>query len=514
MILKGKLRLKHKYFKHILLYAVIVIIPSLLVSAWIFHNQYERLQNKVHEETKWLLTFHKNHIDRFIGETVAGLEMLAKFVNTEKYDGEKIQSILEKTEQQDQRFSWISLADSKGNVIVSSSQLTDQVNLLNKKYFQTTLITKQTTISEAYHDKITGNYIVTVATPVVNESGDVVSILLASLRLDYIKNIMNVLTPELYIQVTEGGNNILFETKEGFHKKLSPEVEINLEKINWKIKAKPDRIHSKQIIETVSIYILLTIIVSHIIFLLLKYYMLKRQTRLERIQNEAQKLELIGMLAAGTAHEIRNPLTGIKGLIQLLREKYHDEKDLFYFSVIEKEIQRINEIVNEFLVLGKPTVTKYEIHDINEILQELHPLIYSEANLHHVHYVNQLNPEPLFVTCTKDHFKQVVLNLTKNAVESMEPGGILTITTSKLMDQCKIVITDTGSGIPEELLDKIFQPFFTMKKSGTGLGLVICQRILKMYNGTIHIKSKVNKGTNVEILLPLQQNKMKKVDIS
>jgi two-component system, sporulation sensor kinase D len=141
-------------------------------------------------------------------------------------------------------------------------------------------------------------------------------------------------------------------------------------------------------------------------------------------------------------------------------------------------------------------------------------LIYSEANLHHVHYVNQLYPEPLFVTCTKDHIKQVVLNLTKNAVESMEPGGILTITTSKLMDQCKIVITDTGSGIPEELLDKIFQPFFTMKKSGTGLGLVICQRILKMYNGTIHIKSKVNKGTNVEILLPLQQNKMKKVDIS
>jgi two-component system, sporulation sensor kinase D len=497
-----------------LLYTVIVIIPSLLVSSWIFHIQYERLQNKAYQETKWLLTFHKNHIDRFIGETIAGLEMLAIVVNTEKNDDEKIQTILEKTKQKDLRFSEITLADTRGNVIVSSSQLTDHMNLLNKKYFQTTLITKQTTISEAYHDKMTEKYIVTVATPVINEGGDVKSILLASLRLDYIKNIMKVLTPELYIQVAEGGNNVLFETKEGFKNKFSPEVETNLEKINWTIKAKPSPINTKQIIETVSIHILLTIIASHIIFLLLKYFMLKRQTRLERKEYEAQKLELIGMLAASTAHEIRNPLTGIKGLIQLLREKYHDEKDLFYFSVIEKEIQRINEIVSEFLVLGKPTAPKHEVHDIHEILRELNPLIHSEAHLHNVHYILHLYSEPLFVTCTKDHMKQVVLNLTKNAIESMEPGGKLTITTTKQKNQCKIIIADTGSGIPDELLTKIFHPFFTMKKSGTGLGLVICQRIINMYNGTIHIKSKVNKGTNVEILLPLQQNNMKKVDIS
>lgn len=150
--------------------------------------------------------------------------------------------------------------------------------------------------------------------------------------------------------------------------------------------------------------------------------MLKRQTKLERVQIEAQKLELIGTLAAGIAHEIRNPLTGIKGLVQLLSEKYQDQTDRFYFSVINKEIARINQIVSEFLILGKPTVQKMSYTDIRDIIVDLNPLIYSEANLYNVQYEYSLPDEPAILYCTVDQMKQVLLNLTKNALEAMKDG--------------------------------------------------------------------------------------------
>jgi two-component system, sporulation sensor kinase D len=233
--------------------------------------------------------------------------------------------------------------------------------------------------------------------------------------------------------------------------------------------------------------------------------MLKRQTRLERVQIEAQKLELIGTLAAGIAHEIRNPLTGIKGLVQLLSEKYNDPNDHFYFSVINKEIGRINQIVSEFLILGKPTVQKMTYTDIRDVIYDVNPLIYSEANLYNVQYEYTLPEDPMILRCTVDQMKQVILNLTKNALEAMQDGGILRLTVTKANGSCLITITDNGAGIPQENLEKLFTPFFTSKENGTGLGLVVCKRIIESFGGEISIESKLKIGTKVRITLPLQE---------
>jgi two-component system, sporulation sensor kinase D len=212
-------------------------------------------------------------------------------------------------------------------------------------------------------------------------------------------------------------------------------------------------------------------------------------------------------LAASTAHEIRNPLTGIKGLIQLLSEKYTNAQDQYYFSVINDEISRINEIVSEFLILGKPTAQKTETLDLRNIIKDLVPLIISEANLHNVHFQSSLPDEPVMVNCTKDQMKQVILNITKNAFESMENGGELTIKLNRLPTKCQLKIIDTGSGIPDSEIVKIFNPFYTSKDTGTGLGLVVCRRILQSSGGEIFITSKENKGTQVDIFLPLNANK-------
>ena len=183
-----------------------------------------------------------------------------------------------------------------------------------------------------------------------------------------------------------------------------------------------------------------------ILFLLAQYMLLKRQTKLERQQNELQKIELVGTFAASTAHEIRNPLTGIKGLVALLKEKYKDEQDQFYFSVIEQEIERINEIVSEFLILGKPTAIIEQTYDVRTILNEVALIIQSEANLHNIVFHLHLPDHPVHIRCSKDHMKQVVLNITKNAIEAMTSNDTLTIVvkTMKHTHNCILQILEKG----------------------------------------------------------------------
>src|SRR5262249_3042484 len=148
-------------------------------------------------------------------------------------------------------------------------------------------------------------------------------------------------------------------------------------------------------------------------------------------QMEIHKLELIGNLAASTAHEIRNPLTGIKGLVKLLSEDYRDEKAQAYFEVIQLEIDRINAIVGELLVLGKPTAYTLKTYNAKEIVAEIEPIIHSEANFTNVEFSIHYHSEYLPVSCIKDQLKQVILNLAKNSLQAMPNGGRLSINLEK-----------------------------------------------------------------------------------
>ncbi len=276
-----------------------------------------------------------------------------------------------------------------------------------------------------------------------------------------------------------------------------------LDDINWNINVYPKPVELNELTKSVLLPMSSIAVLLNILFILVQYYLLKRKTQLERAQNEAQKLELIGTLAASTAHEIRNPLTGISGFIQLLQKKYKSEEDQLYFSIIEQEIKRINQIVSEFLVLGKPTAERLEVNSLQDILDEIMPIIYSEGNLYNVEVnVEILVNRPLKVNCTKDHIKQVILNVAKNALESMQEGGRLSIYLEARDHKAVIKVADNGMGISEDMLEHIFLPFVTSKEKGTGLGLVVCKRIMLMYGGSIDIQSEVDKGTEVTITLP------------
>jgi two-component system, sporulation sensor kinase D len=501
--------MNQKWVRNLILYTLIVIIPSCIGIFYFVHAKYSELVNENISETKKMVELHKNHIEQFIGETITSLEMLSLVLSNEKdflSDKSYIKDILVKTYYKDPRFFGIYLTSSTGELITGTKKVPEGEAIFYRDYFQNALKMKKTSISETYYNGDTDQFIVTIASPVFQHDNEVRAFVVADVRLDYIENIIKLVNPDLSLKIYDINHTVIAQTKPREKQKDEDfTVRSYLNNVPWAIAAEPLPLNYQKLISLSTVYILLILVFTHIIFLFIKYILLKRQTAYERMQNEAQKLELVGTLAASTAHEIRNPLTGIKGFIHLLSEKYRDDESQLYFSVIQKEINRINQIVSEFLVLGKPTVQKFERYDLREIIKELSPIIDSQAHLHNVVYQTIIDPTPFMVLCSKDHIKQVILNLTKNALEAMPIGGVLTVSLSKENDVCKLEISDTGQGIPEEALSKIFTPFFTMKDTGTGLGLVVCQRIIHMHKGRIEIRSKVNEGTVVTIFLPINK---------
>ncbi|WP_078409224.1 ATP-binding protein [Priestia abyssalis] len=489
--------------KTIQLYLLIVLLPSVIISGIWTQFRIHQLEAERMADAQQLASFHKNYLDRFIGETVTSIETIALTSNPKKESHQYIESILAKAHHNDLRLSGLYFCDIKGNMLFGSHPLQKQVNVYDRDFFQSVLETKLTTISNAYYGRLTGRYIVTIATPVLDSNNHIQAILLAVLRLNYLASVMTELTPETDIQVFDRNRVNILEFGKTVHVPAVRKAETYLDRIPWSVAVAAQPISTLTIATILIISLISSSITTSILFLVLKIWLLKRQSLKERIQTEAQKIELVGTLAASTAHEIRNPLTGIKGLITLLSEKHQDEEDQYYFSVIQTEINRINQIVSEFLVLGKPTAEHRQNHNISEIIKELQPIIESESHLHNVEFIVSLPLKPLLIHCTKDQVKQVLLNLTKNALDSMPRGGNLTLSVIAQNNECIIKVKDTGEGIPKERLHKIFHPFYTSKDTGTGLGLVVCKRIIEMYDGTISIDSIVKKGTEVTIHLPL-----------
>jgi two-component system sporulation sensor kinase A len=217
----------------------------------------------------------------------------------------------------------------------------------------------------------------------------------------------------------------------------------------------------------------------------------------------SEKLSVVGQLAAGVAHEIRNPLTALKGFTQLLHRTSHDNRK--YYEIMLTELERINYIVGEFMVLSKPhNRQQFKEHDIHQILNSIIPILESQAILHNVMIrVESLSELPL-VKCDDNQIKQVLINLMKNAIEAMPGGGVITVRYEKDVPKRELIvyIEDQGEGIPLELLDRLGEPFLTTKEKGTGLGLMVCFKIIQAHDGLMSVSSQPGQGTSVKITLP------------
>jgi PAS domain S-box-containing protein len=213
---------------------------------------------------------------------------------------------------------------------------------------------------------------------------------------------------------------------------------------------------------------------------------------LERLLQISELNSALGQLAAGAAHEIRNPLTSIQGFVQLLgemTEKHGLIKGKEYVNLILTELTRINHLVTEMLWLQKPKEDKQELFNVLTLINEILPLIKMEANLKSIQVITDLDLEIMNIEAKPNLLKQVLLNLCKNGIEAMNEGGSLHISVFLEDDWISICIKDTGPGIPVEIEQQIFNPFFTTKPNGNGLGLFISRQIIYETGGTLSLTS-------------------------
>jgi signal transduction histidine kinase len=213
-----------------------------------------------------------------------------------------------------------------------------------------------------------------------------------------------------------------------------------------------------------------------------------RRKQMEKEMGRLDRLNLIGEMAAGLGHEIRNPMTTIRGFLQIIaeKEKYVQERE--FFDLMISELDRANSIITEFLSLAKNKAVDLKEHSLNVIIESLYPLLQAEAMITEKNIEKQLGEIP-FLLLDEKEIRQLILNLVRNGLEAMPTGGKLIIRT--LMDggEAVLAVQDEGAGIEDEVLGKIGTPFFTTKDSGTGLGLAVCHSIAARHKAVINLET-------------------------
>ncbi|MGG0716244.1 ATP-binding protein [Robertmurraya massiliosenegalensis] len=220
----------------------------------------------------------------------------------------------------------------------------------------------------------------------------------------------------------------------------------------------------------------------------------------ESLLIRSEKMNIAGELAASIAHELRNPLTSIKGFFHMLKNS-GEEKELYY-SIIEDELSRIEQISSELLSLAKPHSENRKSHNIVQIIEEVKLLLTSETNMKNIDLLLKCDNRELYICCEDTKIKQVFINLIKNAIDAMEDGGNIILQITEMKESVQIQVIDQGCGIPADLIDKIGEPFYTTKEKGTGIGLMVCYQIIEKYGGEIEMDSTEGIGTTFTITLP------------
>jgi PAS domain S-box-containing protein len=230
---------------------------------------------------------------------------------------------------------------------------------------------------------------------------------------------------------------------------------------------------------------------------------------LEKKFYESEKLAAIGQLSAGIAHEVRNPLSSIKMSLQILEKRMQPEgNDLKRFRIAQREVEHLEELVNDVLIYAKPAVPKKEPSDIRRIVENALALVERLVTDKNIRIHTELEDSLPFLQVDSAMLEQAFLNIYRNAVDAMEMDGILRTTARRTGNdpaQLQITVEDNGCGIEASDLPHIFNPFFTKKKYGTGLGMTQVKKIIDLHRGSIEVSSKKAEGTRVMVTFPLNQ---------
>ena len=277
-------------------------------------------------------------------------------------------------------------------------------------------------------------------------------------------------------------------------------VQLNLEQFTSPVK--------RQILQMVILLVVFILVAVGSFLSLLTLRGLKgSRVHLGRVEKELQRSErlaALGKMAAGVAHELRNPLSSIKGLAILLKSKFIDEEEgVETATLLVQEVTRLNRSIEELLDYAKPTKLNKIPINVNAIVKKTALLVEMDLEAQNISLCLKLAGTLPTIQADDDKLNQVFLNLFLNSIQAMDSGGILTISSHLKGKNVAVVVEDTGRGIEGENLQKAFDPYFTTKRDGTGLGLALSAKIIEEHEGEIVIASQPGEGTRVEVVLPV-----------
>jgi two-component system sensor histidine kinase PilS (NtrC family) len=235
---------------------------------------------------------------------------------------------------------------------------------------------------------------------------------------------------------------------------------------------------------------------------------------MEENLEKSKRLALIGEMAAGLAHEMRNPLASITGSIELLRQEQNlDETDRRLMQIIIRGKNQLESFVRDFLLLARPLPPTREMVRVNDVIEEVIENVKLSKDWTDGIKINKKLSENVETFANRQQIRQIIHNIILNAIQSMNQGGVLKLETACVKmdggrDYAEIKVADTGCGIEPENIKKIFEPFFTNKEKGTGLGLTIVGRLVDGYGGKISIESKLGQGTDCIVWLPMNSTEI------
>lgn len=253
---------------------------------------------------------------------------------------------------------------------------------------------------------------------------------------------------------------------------------------------------------SLNLVLLVSLLVTGWILSIILYRFAQREERHQLEMVRRENLARLGEMGAMLAHEVRNPLAGIKGFAQVIEKKPAEERNRKFAQSIVTEVLRLETLVSDLLAYARNDRFAMSAVDLKELIDHTVSLVRPEADQLLVSVKNEC-PEGLWIMGNRDRLGQLLLNLAKNAIQAMPDGGLLRFAADTTSRDVIINISDTGQGISQENLARIFEPFFTTKARGTGLGLPLCKKIVGEHNGTISVESKAGLGTAISIALPL-----------
>lgn len=233
----------------------------------------------------------------------------------------------------------------------------------------------------------------------------------------------------------------------------------------------------------------------------------------QEYKQRAQTLAYVGELAAGLAHEIRNPLTSIKGFAQLLKSQGETNGTDHFFEITLREIERINFIISQLMILARPHMIIKKDHDLNALINRSLTFMESDGDFETTSFQLNLPDHPVYFHCEENLMTQLFLNVLKNSFEAISSHGTILVTLTDTEESIQISIIDDGPGIPAHLLPMLGQPFYTTKESNPGLGLMICYQIVENHGGKINIDSKEGLGTTVSMEFPKNAAKVEATEL-